>query len=97
MIRRCLLLFVSILILLAPPAYADLKTANRQTFFNNTTDYFATIGKDGRDKKEILNERRTTRRQARLQAEARRQRVLTRKRMQAQQNTMMRKINARSE
>jgi hypothetical protein len=76
------------------PAHADYKSANRQTVLNDTTDFFATLGTSGRDKQEILKERRDLRREARLQDEERRKRAQTRKRMKQQQDAMMRKINA---
>jgi hypothetical protein len=95
--RRCLSLsFLIVFTLLSTPAFADLKSANRQTILNDTTDFLSTIGKDGQDKKEILQERREIRRDARLKAEARRKRAETRKRMQQQQDAMMQKINAPS-
>jgi hypothetical protein len=91
---RCLWLSLVVLTMLSIPAHADFKTANRQTFLNNSTDFFATVGKTERDKKEILQERRTIRREVRLKEEARRKRVETRKRMQQQQEAIMHKVNA---
>jgi hypothetical protein len=92
--RSCLWLSLIITVLFSLPAHADYKSANRQTFLNNTTDFFATAGKSEQDKKEIIKERHEIRRDVRLKEEARRKRVETRKRMQQQQEDMMRKINA---
>jgi hypothetical protein len=75
-------------------AHADFKTANRQTPLNNVTDFFATVGKSERDKKDIKQERRTIRRDVRLKEEARRKRLEARKRMKQQQDAIMRKVNA---
>jgi hypothetical protein len=96
MTRRLLLLSLSALILSSTPAYADYKSANRQSALNNTTDFFATVGKSEQDKKDILRERREQRRDIRLKEEARRKRMETRKRMKRQQDAMMQKINAPS-
>jgi hypothetical protein len=92
--KRSYFLSVLICIILAVPAYADVKTANRVTPLNKTTDFFATLGKSDNDSREILKERRDNRRIIRLKEEARRRNVETRKRMQDQQDDMMRKINA---
>ncbi len=94
--RRYVLLSLMMLIMLATPAHADIKSANRQTVLNDTTDFFAALGTSGRDRNEILQERRDLRREARLNAEERRKRAATLKRMKSQQNAMMQKINAPS-
>ncbi len=94
--KRLLLLSLAVLILSSTPAFADYKTANRQTALNNTADFFATVGKTEKDKKDILRERREQRRDVRLKEEARRKRTETRKRMKRQQDAMMQKINAPS-
>jgi hypothetical protein len=94
--KKPLLLLLGMLIMLATPAYANLQSANRQTVLNDTTDFIATLGKTGRDKNEILKERRDLRRSARLKAEERRKRAATIKRMKNQQNAIMQKINAPS-
>ena len=85
--------FVSIL-LFSSPAFADSASANRQTTFNDTTDYLATVGKSPEDKKDILQERREIRRHARLKDEERRKRAATRQRIKAEQENIMRKIQA---
>jgi hypothetical protein len=88
--RFCLSLFL--FFALCIPAHADYKSANRQTVFNDTTDFFATLGTSGRDKQEVLKERRDLRREARLQDEERRKRAETRKRMKRQQDAIMHKL-----
>lgn len=75
-------------------AFDDAKMAERQTTFNNVTDYFATVGKDASDKKEILRERRNLRRKARLENEARKKKQLTKKKMKAQKEAIMNKLQA---
>ena len=76
--------------------FDDAKMAERQTMFNNVTDYFATVGKDASDKKEILRERRNHRRKVRLENEASRRKQLTRKKMKAQREAILRKVQAES-
>ena len=41
--------------------------ANRQTFFNNVTDFFATLGESEREKSITLKQRQTARRKDRLE------------------------------
>ncbi|GEM_PF-4133815 len=77
------------------PVFADSASANRQTMFNDTTDFLATVGRQTEDKKEILQERRDIRRHARLKDEERRKRAATRKRMKEQEEIIMRKIQAK--
>ena len=76
------------------PAFADSASANRQTAFNKTTDFLATVGKSPEDKKEILQERQEIRRHVRLKDEERRKRAAIHKRMEDQQAIIMRKIQA---
>ena len=87
-------LTVALVVLMCVPAFADSATANRQTAFNNVTDFVATVGKSEQDKKEILQERRELRHDARLKAEERRKRAAMRQRMREQEQLIMRKIQA---
>ncbi len=80
------------LMLSCSPVFAGASTAERQTVFNNVTDYLATVGKSQQDKKEILQDRRDIRRETRLKNEARRKQVQTRKRMKAQEQAIMDKV-----
>lgn len=91
--RWVAVLFLCVL-LFSCPAFADSNSANRQTTFNKTTDFLATVGKSPEDKKDILQERRDIRRSTRLKDEERRKRAATRKRMKEQQDIIMRKIHA---
>jgi hypothetical protein len=90
--RLSFLLVLFILCAFSIPAHADYRSANRQTVLNDTTDFFATLGTSGRDKQEILKERRDLRREARLKDEERRKRAQTRKRMKQQQDAIMHKL-----
>lgn len=81
---------------LCRPAFADSSPANRQTTFNNVTDYLATVGRSEQDKKEIAKERHDIRREARLKSEARQKRVAVRKRMKAQEESIMRKVRTQN-
>ena len=80
------------MIVLGPAVQADSSTANRQTVFNNTTDFVATLGQNPQEKKEILKDRREIRREARLKNEARRKREAMRKQMKVQEEIIMRKV-----
>ena len=55
-------------VLLSLPAFADSNPANRQTLFNNATDFLSTVGKPPEIKKAMIKKRRNLRRQARLKA-----------------------------
>lgn len=89
----CVFIFVG-LMLSSSPVFANASTAERQTVFNNVTDYLATLGKSQQDKKEILQDRRDIRRETRLKNEARRKQTQTRKRMKAQEEAIMNKVRA---
>ncbi len=69
--KRSVFLFVFAMLALCSPAFADSSVANRQTVFNNVTDYLATVGKSEQDRKEIAEERHDIRRDARLKSAAR--------------------------
>ena len=95
--RRSIVLMMFCLIIFCSPAFAglnDYKPANRQTAFNNVTDYFATVGKSERDKKDILQDRREKRRLQRFKDENRRKKAKTQKLMKAQREAIMLKNNA---
>lgn len=77
---------------LSGSSFADTATANRQTVVNNVTDYVATVGRSGQDQKEILQERRDLRREARIKKQERKKRAEMRKRMKRQEEAIMRKI-----
>jgi hypothetical protein len=95
--KRLVFLFVLAMLALCHPAFAVVSsTANRQTTFNNVTDYLATAGKSEQDKKEIVEERRDSRREARLKSAARQKNVQTRKKMKAQEELIMRKVRAQN-
>ncbi len=86
-------IFVGVM-LSCSPVFAAVPSAERQTVFNNVTDYLATVGKSQQDKKEILQDRRDIRRETRLKNEARRKQAQTRKRMKAQEQAIMNKVRA---
>ena len=94
--KRLVFLFVFVLFALCHPAFADSSVANRQTVFNNVTDYLAAAGKSEQDRKEIVEERQGIRREARLKSEARQKKAETRKKMKAQEELIMRKVRAQS-
>jgi hypothetical protein len=91
-------LFVLAMLALCQPAFAVVSsTANRQTTFNNVTDYLATLGKSEQDAKEIVKERRDIRREARLKSAALLKKAQTRKKMKAQEELIMRKYRAQND
>jgi hypothetical protein len=71
-INTRLILILGAVVFLMPvsPAQAQMRDvqayANRQTFFNDVTDYFATLGKSGKEKAIIEQKRHVARRKARL-------------------------------
>ena len=73
---------------------ADLKSTERQTTFNNITDFFATLGKSPRESSIIKKERRSDRKQQRLKNEIRRNQAQSRQRMQQQAEDIIRKEQA---
>lgn len=95
--KRSVFLFVLAMLVLCQPAFAVVSaTANRQTAFNNVTDYLATLGQSEQDKKVIVKDRRETRREARIKSAARQKKAQTRKKMKAQQELIMRKVRAQN-
>lgn len=95
--RQSILLMMFGFILVCSTAFAglnDYKAANRQTAFNNVTDYIATVGKSEEDKKEIIRDRREKRRLQRFKDENSRKKAETRKLMKAQREAIIRKENA---
>ncbi len=74
-----------------PPSISSQKQAQRQTAFNKLSDYLATVGKDSREKQEILQDRRQNRAETRLREVERRQKKAQRQRMQAQEDIIMEK------
>ena len=68
--------------------------ADRQTFLNNVTDTFTTIGKSENEKKQIIKERQAVRREERLRNERRHHDIQTKKQMKQQQKIIMEKVNA---
>ena len=85
---------LSVLTVFASSAWAVQSEAERQTFFNNVTDFIATVGKSDQDAAEIQRERRAQRKAQRLRDANRRQRVQTRQRMNDQAEEIMRKERA---
>ena len=49
-----------------PSAFQREATVNRQTTFNNVTDFFATLGKSDNEKRRIKRQRKMQRKKARL-------------------------------
>ncbi len=92
--RFIILVILIACIVMSAPAFADPSSADRQTTFNNLTDYLAAIGKSGKDRQEILQDRRDIRRETRLKSEERRKQSATRKRMKAQEQAIMQKLQA---
>ena len=90
---RCSVIFLGMM-LCCSPVFAGAPSAERQTIFNNVTDYLATVGKSQQDKQEILQDRRDIRRETRLKNEARRKQAQTRKRMKAQEQAILNKVRA---
>jgi hypothetical protein len=72
-----------------PPVVKD---EDQQTILNDTTDFFATLGKDPDEKEEILKERKQERKETRLKEKARRKKRALRKQMKDQQDAIMEKI-----
>lgn len=70
--RFILILSAVVFFMTASPAQAQIRDvqayANRQTFFNDVTDYFATLGKSDREKAIVEQKRHVARRKARLDA-----------------------------
>ncbi len=68
---RRILILATTAVLAAAPAQAQVRDvqsyANRQTFLNDVTDYFATLGKSDREKAIIEQKRHVARRKARLE------------------------------
>ena len=67
---RVIIFILGVLILTANALASPNETnrvADRQTFFNDISDYFATIGKTENEKKEIIFKRRDERRKKRLE------------------------------
>lgn len=81
---------------MSAPAFADSSSVDRQTTFNDLADYLAALGKSGKDRQEILQDRRDIRRETRLKSEERRKQSATRKRMKAQEQAIMQKLQAQS-
>ena len=76
------------------PASAD-KDPNRVPPLNRMSDFFATVGKDKEEKKEILTARQKNRREARQFKERQKQQKKTQKKMRKQQNNILNKIDTR--
>jgi len=68
--------------------------ADRQTFLNNVTDTLAIIGKSGKEKEQVLRERKALRREERLRNQRRKQDIQTKKQMKKQQKVIMEKVKA---
>ena len=68
--------------------------ADRQTLFNDVTDFFATMGTSKKEARQIIYERRADRRDARLKAERRRKAAQSRKRIRNEQKAIMQKLNS---
>ena len=67
---------------------------DRQTFINNVTDFFSTIGQSKKDKEDTVKERKAIRREDRLRNQMRQKKNETKKQMKQQQEDIMKKINA---
>ena len=76
------------------PPPMPVRPEDRQTMFNAVTDLFATVGTTGQERKEILKERKSDRRQARFRAQERKRKVRIRNQMKQQEKIMMEKIRA---
>lgn len=93
--RQFLIVFLLLAIsVFGGSAFAGTSTADRQTVFNNITDYLACFGKDEEEKKDILKDRREMRRDVRLKNEGRRKQAQIRKRMKSQEGIIMRKLRS---
>lgn len=89
-----ILVLIVLMVSFSNQVFADSSSANRQTMFNNVTDYFATLGKDPQDKKETIIERKKLRRKARLTEESRKRKASMKAKMKAQEDLIMRKVQA---
>ena len=92
--RWIMVIFLSVLV--SFPAFADVRSANRQTFFNKTTDLLATVGKSPDDTAAIHRKRHNLRRKARLEADKRRKKGETQKLIKKQKRDRMRRIQSNS-
>lgn len=86
-------LFIALLSAFSSNVFAESSVADRQTVFNQWTDYIATIGKDEQQKKEIIKDRKHLRRQARLLSESQKKKQLMKSKMKTQEALIMRKIH----
>ncbi|MFA5088748.1 MAG: hypothetical protein WC552_06925 [Candidatus Omnitrophota bacterium] len=92
-----ILVFFSILSLPGPSLGQQAAVeVNRQTVFNDITDFIATVGESAEEAKEIKAERRAERREKRQRAKNRRKKKEMKRRMKEQQRIIMEKINARN-
>ncbi|OGX23748.1 MAG: hypothetical protein A2787_00605 [Omnitrophica WOR_2 bacterium RIFCSPHIGHO2_01_FULL_48_9] len=66
----------------------------RQTILNNATDFFATLGKDKDEAKDIVKERKQDRREVRLREKERSRKRAAKRQIKQQQAEIMKKIEA---
>lgn len=92
------ILTVSICLMPTINAFADsYTTADRQTFFNDVTDNFATMGKSDREARKIRLERRQLRRDIRLQKARDGKQKRMNKKLHKQQSDILKKIDAKKQ
>jgi len=72
---------------------SPISNENRQTFVNNITDFFSTIGKPSSEAKKIKKRRRYQRRKARLEARWVKDKAATKRRMKKQQKNLEEKVD----
>ena len=88
------IIVISIFALLMPTkSFADAD-ADRQTIFNDTTDFITTIGKTKSEKERIIRQRKTDRRQERLEKARIKRDRQSKRQMKRQQKIVMDKVNA---
>jgi hypothetical protein len=93
--RRVWILGVCFVLLSTAPVWAQNNVADRQTVFNDVTDWIATAGKPKAQKQRIVTQRRKSRREARLLKLRDKKSAQTQKTMQQQENNIMRKERAK--
>lgn len=66
--KKLFFLLVGFIVVLYSPKYGYAQNdVDRQTVFNDLTDYIATVGKEDKKKRNIVRERKIARKNARLQ------------------------------